>query len=100
VLTARNANGRNFRRERPNANFSETPEVYLTRPTKVKPPNVGERLILLALAKSLACLAGALHAIERLAPDHFHAADSHLAELLAVLRDARAANRRKLGGAL
>ena len=38
-----------------------------------------------------------LLAVERLAPDLYHSADSHLPELAAVLREAVVAIERKLG---
>lgn len=72
--------------------------VAISRPAD-KSISAGERLIRLTLANVFATLAGTLQAVERLAPDHFHASDSHLAELFAVLRDARNANRQKLTGA-
>jgi hypothetical protein len=59
---------------------------------------IGTRLILAALSRLFATMAGALQAVERLAPDLYHAADGHLPELRAVLHDAQNANRRRLDG--
>lgn len=57
-----------------------------------------DRFLYRTLAGALATLAGVLESVEYIAPDHFHAPGSHLVELLAVVRDAQDANRRKLGG--